>query len=75
MCQHKNFAKSSYVDTFFPNSGSAAVSSFFTAFAVVARVAAAEPELGKMCQHKNFWQSSYLDTFFESSYVTTWPLV
>ena len=47
MCQYKNFAKSSYVDTFFPNSGSAAASGFITAFAVVARVAAAEPELGR----------------------------
>ena len=47
MCQHKNFAKSSYVDTFFPNSGSAAASGFITAFAVVARVAVAETELDK----------------------------
>ena len=47
MCQHKNFAKSSYVDTIFPNSGSATAPGFITAFAVVARVAAAEPELGK----------------------------
>ena len=33
--------------TFFPHFGSAAASGFITAFAVVARVAAAEPELGK----------------------------
>ena len=49
MSQYKNFAKSFYVDTFFPNSGSAAASGFITAFAVVARVAAAEPELEKKC--------------------------
>ena len=59
MCQHKNFAKSSYVDTFFPNSGSAAASGFITAFAVVARVAAAEPESGKnVAQLRTFAKSS-----------------
>ena len=47
MCQHKNFAKSFYANTFFPNSGSDAAPGSITAFAVVARVAAAEPELGK----------------------------
>ena len=64
MCQHKNFAKSSYVDTFFPNSGSAAVSSFITAFAVVARVAAAEPELGKNTVTRTLVKISSADTFF-----------
>ena len=35
------------MSTFFPSSGCAAASGFITAFAVVARLAAAEPELGK----------------------------
>ena len=43
----KTFAKSSYVTTFFPSSGSAAASGFITAFVVVVRMAAAESELGK----------------------------
>ena len=47
MCQHKNFAKSSYVDTFVPNSGSAAATRATTAKAVIKPEAASEPELGK----------------------------
>ena len=37
--------------TFFPYSGSAAASGFVAAFAVVARAAAASPELGKNVVH------------------------
>ena len=73
MCQHKNFAKSSYVETFFPNSGSDAASGFITSVAVVVRVAAAEPELEKICQHENFWQNDLTLSISESSCSKTCP--
>ena len=44
MCQHKNFAKSFYVDTFVPNSGSSAAARATTAKVVIKPEAAAEPE-------------------------------
>ncbi len=47
MCQHKNFAKSSYVDAFFNNFSSAAAARATTAKAVIQPEAAAEAELGK----------------------------
>ena len=50
--------------TLFPSSGSAGASGIITAFAVVARLAAAEPELGKHIVHlRTFGKSSSCEKF------------